>query len=58
MDVSTPDKHPASTDTRGLSKDEVETLCRLMSRLDTPATASSSFAHTNNLVTALNASAT
>jgi hypothetical protein len=40
-----------------LSKDEVETLCRLMSQLDTPATAFSS-THTGNLPTALNASGT
>lgn len=45
------------TDTR-LSKNEVEALCRLMSRLDTFATTSSSFAHTGNLAIALNASAT
>jgi hypothetical protein len=48
----------STTDTWGLSKDEVEALHRLMSRLDTPATAASSFALTGNLVTALNASAT
>jgi hypothetical protein len=41
-----------------LSKKEVEALRRLVSRLDIPATASSSFAHTNNLATALNASTT
>jgi hypothetical protein len=57
MDVPTPNTHFPSTDTGGLSKDKVETLRRLISRLDTPATASS-FAHTRNLAIALNASAT
>jgi len=46
-----------TTDTGALSKEEVETLHRLMSRLDTSAIASS-FAHTGNLATALNAYAT
>jgi hypothetical protein len=58
MVVPTPDTHPSATDMGGLSKDVVEVLCRLISRLDTPATASSSFALTSNLDTALNASAT
>ena len=42
----------------GLSKEAVEAFRRLMSRLDTSATASSSFAHTGNLATTLHASAT
>jgi len=56
MAVPTPDTLPSTTDMGGLSKDEVEALCRLMSRLDTPATTSSSFTLTGNLATALNAS--
>ena len=43
---------------RSLSKEEVEALGRLMSRLDTSAITSSSFAHTGNLATALHASGT
>jgi hypothetical protein len=41
-----------------LSKEEVEALRRLMSRLDTPATAASSSTLIGNLATALNASST
>jgi transposase InsO family protein len=40
------------------SKEEVDTLCRLMSRLETFVSASSFLAHTGDLTTALNASAT
>jgi hypothetical protein len=58
MDVPTLDPSPSSTDMGGLSKEEVEALRRLMSRLDTSTTASSSFAHTGNLATALHAFAT
>jgi len=57
MAIPTLDTHPSTIDMGGLSKDEVEALRRLMSRLDTLATASS-FALTGNLTTALNASAT
>jgi hypothetical protein len=57
MAIPTLDTHPSTTDMGGLSKDEVEALCRLMSRLDTPTTASSS-ALTGNLAIALNAFAT
>jgi hypothetical protein len=58
MTIPTLDTSPSTTDIGGLSKDKVEALRRLMSRLDTPATAASSFALIGNLATALNASAT
>jgi hypothetical protein len=40
------------------SKEEVDTLCQLMSQLETFFTTSSFLAHTGDLTTALNASAT
>jgi hypothetical protein len=52
------DTSSSTTDIGVLSKEEAEALCRLMSRLDTPATAASSSTLTGNLTTALNASAT
>jgi hypothetical protein len=58
MAIPTLDTSSSTTDIVGLSKDEVEALRRLMSRLDTPATAASSSALTGNLATALNAFAT
>jgi len=60
VETTTPtlDTSSSTTDIGGLSKDEVESLRRLMSRLDTPATTASSSAFTGNLATALNASAT
>jgi hypothetical protein len=58
MTTPTLDTFSSTTNTGGLSKDEVEALRRLMSRLDTLATAASSSALIGNLATALNASAT
>jgi len=60
VETTTPtlDISSSTTDIGRLSEDEVEALRRLMSRLDTPATAASSSALTGNLTTALNASAT
>jgi hypothetical protein len=52
--VFAPDSSSLSADTGVFSKEEVDTLHRLMSQLET----SSSFTHTNNLATTLNASAT
>jgi hypothetical protein len=55
--VSTLDTSSPSVDTRGFSKEEVETFRKLMSRLETSAILSS-FAYIVNWATALNASAT
>jgi hypothetical protein len=58
MAIPTLDTLPSTIDIWGLNKDKVEVLRRLISRLDTPATAASSSALTGNVATALNASAT
>jgi hypothetical protein len=60
IETTTPtlDTSSSTRDIGGLSKDEVEALHRLMSRLDTPTTAASSSVLIDNLATALNASAT
>jgi hypothetical protein len=58
MVVPIPDTHPSATDMGGLSKDKVEALRQFMSRLNTHATAFSSFALTSNLSNALNAYST
>jgi hypothetical protein len=58
MAIPTLDTLPSTTDIGELNKDKVEALHRLISRLDTPATAASSSALTGNVATALNAFAT
>jgi hypothetical protein len=47
---------PSTPDTGTLNKEELEILCRLMSQLEMPTSASSSFAYSGNLAYALNAS--
>jgi hypothetical protein len=56
--VSTPNSSSTFADTDVFSKEQVDALRRLMSRLETSITTSSSFAYTGNLAIALNASST
>lgn len=56
--VLTLDSSSTSVDAGVFSKEKVDTLHRLMSRLETSTTASFSFVNTSNSTTALNASST